>query len=134
MANLLTRGEIFEAEDIKYKDVPVPEWGGSVRVKGMTGQERDEFEAGMIQSGKNGVQARVDLSNVRATLCSLVICDDTGKRLFSKKDILALSKKSASALQRVFEVAQQLSGITDEDVDELVEELEENPFVDSASG
>jgi hypothetical protein len=31
----------------------------------------------------------------------------------------ALGKKSAAALNRVFEVAQRLSGITDDDVEEL---------------
>ena len=47
--------------------------------------------------------------------------------------IKALSEKSAAALQRVFEVAQRLSGITDDDVEELAEGLEDIPFEGSAS-
>ena len=37
-------------------------------------------------------------------------------------DIAALGRKSSAALNRVFEAAQKLSGLTDEDVDELVGE------------
>jgi len=41
---LLTRDEILKAEDIQYETVPVPEWapGGTVRVKTLSGEERDE--------------------------------------------------------------------------------------------
>jgi len=53
--------------------------------------------------------------------------------LFTDADVKALGMKSAVALQRVFDVAQRLSGITSDDVDELAKELDENPFEDSVS-
>jgi hypothetical protein len=76
----------------------------------------------MIQGeGKN---AKVKLDNLRAKLVARAIVDETGKRIFADADIPALAGKSAAALNRVYEVAQRLSGITQEDVDELTKNSE----------
>ena len=53
--------------------------------------------------------------------------------MFTDKDVKALGEKSANALQRVFDVAQKLSGITPDDVEELAQEMDENPSEGSAS-
>ncbi len=135
----LNREEILGADDIQVELIEVPEWGGDVWVKGMTGQERDKFEDELIirstvGKGRKTTQvSEVSLADIRAKLCSMTICDKDKTRLFTEKDVKALSKKIEAALQRVFEIAQELSGITDDDIDELVEELEEIPFDDSAS-
>ena len=127
---VLSREEILGADDIVIELVPVPEWGGDVYVKGMTGAERDDFEAGIVRiSGKSNT---VNMQNIRAKLCSATICDESGKKLFTPADIKELSKKSASALQHVFTVAQRLSGLSDDDVEELAEALQDNPLEDSA--
>lgn len=130
--SVLNREDILGADDILIEQVPVPEWGGDVFVKGMTGSERDQFEAGVISI--DGEKQRVDMRDIRAKLCSKSICDEDGKKLFSTADVKELSQKSAVALQRVFKVAQRLSGITDDDVEELAEGLEDRPFEGSASG
>lgn len=128
---VLNRKDILEASDIQKELVSVPEWGGDVYVKGMTGAERDKFEGSIVE--QRGKDAQVNLTNVRAKLASMTICDEKGKRLFDEKDVQTLSQKSAVALQRVFTVAQRLSGIGDEDIKELTEGLENNPFGDSVS-
>ncbi len=121
----LNRDDILAVKDIEVELVEVPEWDGVVYVKGMTGTERDRFETSIVeQRGKN---TKVSMENIRAKLAAESICDEDGKRLFSVKDINALGEKSASALQRVFDVAQRLSGITGEDVEELTEEMDANP-------
>jgi hypothetical protein len=127
----LTRTSILAAKDILIEKVLVPEWGGEVFVKGMTGAERDQFEAAIVEI--RGTSQRTNLNNVRARLASLTICDKDGTRLFKEADIQELGRKSASALQRVFAVAQRLSGLSQEDVKELTKELEQNPLGDSAS-
>jgi hypothetical protein len=88
-------------------------------VKGLSAVERDAFEASMLKgSGKN---QKVDTANIRAKLCSLAIVDENHKRIFdSIPSIDALGKKSAAALTRVYEVAARLSGLRDEDVEEMV--------------
>ena len=126
----LNRDEILAASDILTELVPVPEWGGDVYVKGMTGAERDKFEASIIE--QRGKTQTMNMANIRAKLASLTICDETGRRLFNEADVQLLSKKSAAALQRVFAVAQKLSGIGDEDVKELAEGVSD-PFAASPS-
>ena len=128
----LKRDDILKAQDIKIELVPVPEWGGDVYVKGMTGRERDQFEASLVEM-RGGRTTHIKLENVRAKLVALTTCDESGERLFTSKDAEELGKKSASALQRLFEVSQHLSGLTPADVDELVKGLEEDPFAASPS-
>jgi len=125
----LNRDDILGASDIRKEKVKA--WGGEVWVRGMTGAERDRFESSVIQF--KGSSQNLNLSNIRAKLCALTICDESGTRLFNEADVQALGEKSAVELSKVFIVAQRLSGITDADVKELSEGLKENPFEDSAS-
>ena len=127
----LKRDDILAVKDIQIELVPVPEWDGEVYIKGMSGLERDAFEASIIE--QKGNKQKVNMANVRAKLAAQTLCDEEGNRLFNDADIKELGKKSASALQRVFEVAQRLSGIGDADVEELAGELQENPTEDSPS-
>lgn len=126
---VLTKDDILQAKDIEKELVEVPEWGGSVYVRGMTGEERDKFEAGIVQM--RGKDQTLNMVNIRAKLAGMTICDEEGKRLFSDAEISKLAGKSAIALQRIFSVARRLSGIGDEDVKELAEGLKENPTDDS---
>ena len=122
----LKRDDILTADDIARELVPVPEWGGEVWVKGMSGTERDNFEAGIIE--RRGKDTNVNMKNIRAKLAAACLCDENGKRLFADADIPALAAKSAAALQRVFAVAQRLSGIGDDEVKELAEGVKNDPF------
>lgn len=128
---ILGKSDILKVSDIDIELVEVPEWGGSVYVKGMTGTERDAYEASIME--QRGKSSKVNLENFRAKLIAFSVCDKDGKLLFSQKDIAEIGKKSAAALQRVYDVATRLSAISKSDVEELTEELEENPFGDSAS-
>lgn len=121
--DFLTRDQILQAVDIQTEEVEVPEWGGKVLVRGLTGTERDALEAGMLEIKNRGNQ-RVNLTNMRAKLVSMSIIDQNGKRLFKDRDIEALGAKSALALNRVFDVAQRLAAMTEEDVEELTKNSE----------
>jgi hypothetical protein len=119
----LTREAILAATDLPKELIDVPEWGGSVWVRGLTGAERDRFENSVIE--QKGRDRSLNLRNVRAKLCALCMVDEEGKRLFADSDIQALGQKSAAALSRVFDAAQRLSGLTREDVKELAENLDD---------
>lgn len=112
---MLTKEQILAAEDVSSEVVSVPEWGGDVRVKMMTGTERDSWESSIV--GTNGTQR--NLYNIRARLVALTACDDQGCRLFSDADLVELGKKSAKALDRVFAVAQKLNALSESDIKEL---------------
>ncbi len=118
---LLTREDILAVEDRPTRDVPVPEWGGVVRVRGLSGKERDEYEVALSGLRPDGRPGRPNLANVRARLLALTIVDAEGHPCFSLDDIEALGAKSAVALERVFDVARSLSGLSDDDVQELAE-------------
>lgn len=116
-SGLLSKDAILGAQDVATEIVEVPEWGGSVRVRGLTGSERDAFEGETIE--RNGRSVRTNTRNLRARLVVLSVIDENGQRLFSYHDIDALGEKSARALDRIFAVAMRLSGLREEDVEEL---------------
>jgi len=117
MSNLLTRAQIVGAHDLKTEDVDVPEWGGTVRIAGMTGAERDTFEESLFTG--EGVNRKQNLTNLRARLVAITLVDDAGVRLFSSADIATLSAKSAAALTRCFEAAQRLNGMGAKEAEEM---------------
>lgn len=119
MADYLTRDQILAAPDLVFQDVPVPEWGGTVRVRGMTGLERDAWEAAIIASGEDEGRGRKRKANIRATMCAACIVDANGSPVFTAADIDVLGQKSVRALQRVYDVAQRLSSVTRADLKEL---------------
>ncbi|HEY2042251.1 MAG TPA: hypothetical protein VGH11_06190 [Jatrophihabitans sp.] len=114
---LLSKNEIFGVDDRKTEDVPVPEWGGTVRLRGLSGSERDAYEAS-LQKQVGGKQVQ-DLRNFRARLVALSAINEDGSPLFDQNEVAALSGRSGAALSRLFDVACRLSGITDEDVTAL---------------
>jgi hypothetical protein len=117
----LTRDAILAADDHKTEVVQVPEWGGEVVVRGLRGRERDEFEASIVE--RRGRQMVPNTANIRAKLVVLCCVDDDGKPLFNKTDVEQLGEKSGAPIDRIYEVAAKLSGMTDEDMNELVEDF-----------
>jgi hypothetical protein len=115
---ILTREQILQAADILTETIPVPEWGGEVIVKMLTGKERGalEFDS-LTQDGRRADKAKI--ITIRERLAALSIVGEDGKQLFSSSDIKALGDKSGAALDRVFSVAARLSGITKADIEEL---------------
>lgn len=108
--DLLTKEQIIASEDLNHEDVEVPEWGGSVRVTAMSGSARDAFEDTLVK--RVGDKVEQDLGNYRAKVCAACMVDESGTRMFSAKEVRALGDKSAIALERVFDVADRLNGLT----------------------
>jgi hypothetical protein len=129
---ILGRDDILNSEDLRSEAVDVPEWGGSVLVRALTGAERDAYESSIFTS-KGGLSREYDLQNIRAKLAARTIIGEDGKRLFTDADIVGLGLKSAAALDRVFTVAQRLSRLTAEDVKELTAQLGNAPSAASGS-
>lgn len=129
---LLTRDEILDAKDLKTEDIAVPEWGGTVRIKTLTGTERDTFEQSLVEMKKDG-SVKSNRENVRARLVALCIVNEAGEALFNNADIRLLGRKSASALDRVASAAQELNAFSDDDVAELAENFEPAPSESSTT-
>ena len=113
----LTKDAILAAQDLKTENVLVPEWGGEVSVRTMTGTERDEIEAETLQSAGD---IKTRYRNLRARVLVRVLVNEKGERLFGDSDIEALGGKSTAALDRLFAVAQRLNALTEQDVEALL--------------
>lgn len=127
----LTRDAILASPDLPTESVAVPEWGGTVMVRGLNGTERDAFEAESYRV--RGKDVEINRANLRSRLLVRAIVDDQGKRIFTDDDIAMLGAKSAAALDRVMEVAQRLSGIGNDDVEELAKNSDSDLAASSTS-
>ncbi len=120
MSHLLTKEEIFSADDLIVELVACPEWGGHVYVKTFTSRERDAWERGLLEANEGeSSEKNAHLINVRARLAAQVICDESGVRLFTDEEAEQLGDRSAKAMSRCFDVASRLNGITENDIEEL---------------
>ena len=128
---IATRDAILDFQDLSTRDVAVPEWGGLVvRVRELTGTERGDFQAAISTvTTEPGGESRVefDAHNLQVQLCAMTIVDENGDRLFKNSEVDMLGRKSARALQRVFEASSQLSGIAEDSVEEAAEKSEAVP-------
>lgn len=125
---------IKNCNDIVVEPVVIPEWKDengkpiTVYVRTLTGPERDEFEKSLqrvykrMVNGKVRTESKFDPSNIRVKLAMVATCNGPNdhSRFFSESDEEWLKGKSAAAVDRIFDVAQRLSGLTDNDIDELM--------------
>ena len=129
---MLGRDDILNADDRPVTVLPVPEWGGAVRLRGLTGEDRDAWE---LWIGANKVGAtEMNLRNARVKIVASCIVGEDGNPLFGETDIKRLAKKSARALTRVYDEACKMSGLTKEDVEKIEASLKEEAGDDSSSG
>lgn len=129
---ILSRTSILTAVDMQTETVAVPEWGGDVIVRGLTGKERDTFEQASLRRNTKG-ELELNMSNMRARLVAYCVIDDTGARLFTDADIAEIGKKSAAALERIAKVAQRLSGMGSEAAEKAAEDFFDAPNADSTT-
>jgi hypothetical protein len=111
----LTAQAILKAEDLPKRRVEIPEWGGHVFVRELTGTERDEYEQRFVNVATG--ERRPNVPNMRAWLVTMCAIDDKGKRLFVNAQVDAVGSKSAGVLTRLFEVAADLNGLSDDSVE-----------------
>ncbi len=109
--------DAFFAAKVPTEAVAIPEVGATVLVRGMTGAERDAFEASCFKGkGKN---KEFTAANLRAKLVAFCCVDEHGGRVFSDADVEAIGNARADLVDRIFSVAQRLSGMAETDLDEL---------------
>lgn len=121
----LTPQQILEQQTVVFEELDVPEWHGSVRIKMLSAKERDEYEASMVDY-KNG-NARPNMVNARARLVQLACINEDGTRMFTRGDIKVLGDLPAAGLQRVFNKVNEMSAITDKDLEEMTEGFDDSP-------
>jgi hypothetical protein len=132
MGSYLSRAAILRADDRPTEEVRVPEWADpetgadTVLARGLDGRGRDSYFASMAVQGRGGLRS-MDITNATAKLVASCIVTEDGEPLFTMDDIDALGQKSGAALNRVFEAAQRLSGLSEEDMEEVGKVLTPTP-------
>ena len=110
---------LLDADDTQFEEVECPEWGFTLLLRGLDGDERQRYESKIAkQKGRN---IQFNFKNMRGRLVQMSVVDPSNKRtkIFSMADIARLEKKSAAPLDRCFAAAQRISGLTDKDIEEL---------------
>jgi len=120
----LDRKSILAADDVRKEKVAVPEWGGDVFLRVLTGTDRDRFEQSYADQKMKAFRIRFLL---------LALCDEAGERLFGDDEADILGKKSSVVINRLFEAGWKLNAFTQEAVDALGEDSANDPSVASTS-
>ena len=100
------RDRILATDDLGREEVEIEEWGETITVRGLT--------AGEVEKWGREVNAG-SMDNIMPKMVAAVCMNGNGQRLFTDDDIEALSGKSPSAILKLFNVAQKLSGIGDDE-------------------
>ncbi len=122
MNKILSKEDILGSSDLRFETVAVPEWGGSVRLRTLSGAERDAFE-GTLMKLVDGRRVP-DMDNLRAKLLAATVVDEDGRQIFGVQDLVALGRKSAVAIDRIFAVAQRLNGMAPDAVEDAIKNSE----------
>lgn len=113
---LLSKAAILAAQDLPTEDVNVPEWGGPVRVRTMTGAERDAMGA-MISKDAGAGEGKTNQTAFRSIVLMHTIVGDDDQPMFDRADLDAIGSKNGAVLDRLFRVADRLNGITSDAVE-----------------
>lgn len=119
----LSREAFLRPAKVNVVEVPVPELGGSVFVKGMTAKDRSRFETQFqLSSGKSNTRK---LKEIRERLVVACLCDEEGVLLLQDSDVDAVGAQPAAVVERIVDAAQKVCGMSNNDVEDLAKNSEE---------
>lgn len=128
---LLSRDNILAVTTFKKELVSVPEWGGDVYIRVMTGAESDVFTEMILAHEEQHGNNR--LPHLKAVLAILTVCDDQGGRIFDMNDLDMLLSKESNALSKIFDVSRRLNGLTPDTQDEITKNSASDQSNDSGT-
>lgn len=107
------------AMDRPKTDVPVPELGPGkvIPIWGMTPKERTAWETRLATSSK-AAQAK-NKAQIRERILVECCRDDDGKQIFTASQIEQLGQRRGDVVERLVNVALELSGFTATDIETL---------------
>lgn len=107
------------------EDVPLPELGHGtvIPVWGMNAGHRTRYERSF--SGKKGTTIEARILEFRQRLVVECCRNDDGTPIFTLEDVQALGNVRADVIERIVNVAQRLSGMSNTDIEDTVKNSEE---------
>lgn len=108
---ILGKNAILSADDFEYAIVPCPEWGGDVRVRGLSAADQAYIAKLSNQDKKEVLALNVFIRGV---------VDENGERIFTNADMDELKKRSFAVIERVVKKISELTSKGDADtIDDL---------------
>ena len=103
------RAKIREADDLPREPVDVPWFDEKIYVRGLEGDEKDEWYARNMPDGEFRWR-----SGLTASLLVKCLVTEDGERLFEDDETEILGHKSATVLSELMTIAMRLSGLSEE--------------------
>lgn len=103
----LSKNAILSADDFEYAVVSCPEWGGDVRVRGLSAADQQYIAKLNANDKQNELTLAVFMRGV---------VDENGERMFvDSKDRDELRNRSFAVIERVTKKIAELTGRSDEE-------------------
>lgn len=106
---MLTREDILARAKPRTRQVEVESLGGTVTLRAITANERDQLEM-FIQ------KQRGNLRGVRARMVRLCCCKEDGSPLFQEGDETAIGELDGSVLEPLIAHCMELCGVKSQEV------------------
>lgn len=125
---ILSRADFIAATQMKREAVPVPELGGTVFVSQLYAAQLLDYNEYIQQLKRDGVSEITPSASLAlmARLVSLAVCDENGLPLFTESDVKDLVKSHPGVLLALSTKAMELSGLSNDAVNEVAEQLKKN--------
>jgi len=107
---MLNRDQIIAAVEKPAGRLTIEEWGGEIGIRHLTVAEVAALRE--TQSGD-------DTLDGIARFAAMLICDESGGRIFQDDDIEALKTRGLDILMRIAEAGRDLNGMTEKAREEL---------------
>lgn len=111
---ILTADEIWAAKDIEERVVPVPQWGGAVRIRTFSKKQVSDFNKQATRRNKATGKDETDNDLLEALLFTEGVIEPK----FSLEDYEKLQEKSVAALVTIVKAINAASGLSEEAVAE----------------
>ena len=141
---LMTKEDILGQDDLETKELNLnkfwpPKEGADdniVRIRMMPGSGRDDFEQEVSQRTRKDESGKIVVTGtkgVKVMLCALCIVDENNNLLFSEDDVQELNEKNSEAIDFIFVECQEMNGLSNDDVEDLVSDFEVDLSEESGS-
>lgn len=110
------KDKILQADDLEKKQVYIAEWDVTVEVRSLTGKQR----ASIIKSVMSP-EGKIEFIDRMYGDLLIACCYDpeNGEPLFADTDKDALNNKNGSALENIARVAMDLSGLSEQEAQDM---------------
>lgn len=105
---ILSKADIFSAQDCTIKDVDMPQWGGFIRIKKMSLLEQISLSEVLAKSASGKTDENADVM-VDFIIASVV--DEAGNLIFTREDAQNIKKRSAVSIVKLFEAIQKFNSV-----------------------